>query len=59
VFEPDLGFRFVGTLMRVGNFVFGISGPTISNIVLQESSYLFRDTNAVGQPQRFYRVAAQ
>jgi hypothetical protein len=31
----------------------------VSNIVLQGNSLIYPDTNAVGQPQRFYRVVAQ
>ncbi|MGO8696183.1 MAG: LamG domain-containing protein [Limisphaerales bacterium] len=31
----------------------------VSNIVLQASPYVYPDTNAIGQPERFYRVVAQ
>jgi hypothetical protein len=31
----------------------------VSNLVLQGNSLIFPDTNAVGQPARFYRVVAQ
>jgi len=31
----------------------------VSNVVLQPDSYLYTDTNAFGQPQRFYRVIPQ
>ncbi len=32
--------------------------PLVSNIVLQGTSYLYADTNAVNQPERFYRVTS-
>ena len=31
----------------------------VSNIVVQSNTYLYPDTNSVGQAQRFYRVVAQ